>query len=87
MSICDEGYNKSVSGFSERIATSLSHGAYNLVQAILNIRDTIVRMHRLRTTESALDLLPDNIREDIGWPDLYERQVTECNDAKRWSNQ
>ena len=86
MSICDEHYNKREIGFSERVTASVSEQAHSLVRTVLNARDSIVRLRRLHATETALDSLPEGIREDIGWPDLYERQVQECNELKRRSN-
>ncbi|MHC1548555.1 hypothetical protein [Phyllobacterium sp. K27] len=86
MSICDDSYGKREIGFSERITASFSERAHGLARAVLNLRDSIVRNRRFHATESALDSLPEGIREDIGWPDLYERQVQECNEMKRRSN-
>lgn len=86
MSICDEGYNKSEIGFSERIAASINEHVHGLARAVLNARDSVIRTRRFHATESALDSLPEGIRQDIGWPDLYERQVQECNEMKRRPN-
>lgn len=46
-------------------------------------REIFIRERRLRATELALDGLPEYMRCDIGWPDLYERQVGECNQLKK----
>jgi hypothetical protein len=86
MSICDEGYNKSEIGLSERISASINEHVHGFTRAVLNARDSVIRNRRLHATESALDSLPEGIRQDIGWPDLYERQVQECNEMKRRSN-
>jgi hypothetical protein len=86
MSTCDGNYGYRVPGFPERIAASLSEHAHNLTRTVLNARDSIVRIRRLHATETALDALPEDIREDIGWPDLYERQVRECNALKNRTN-
>lgn len=83
MSTCDQDYQKPAVGFSERVVTSVVNQANNLAETFSHARDVFVRMRRLRATEQALDSLPDNIRCDIGWPDFYERQVTECNEMKR----
>lgn len=82
MSTCDELYHRDV-GFAERISTSFSEQLNRLVHAFSDARELYVRQRRLRATEIALDSLPDDIRCDIGWPDLYERQIKECNKLKR----
>ncbi|UXN64527.1 hypothetical protein N8E89_01250 [Phyllobacterium sp. A18/5-2] len=53
-----------------------------LTRAITRAHEVFIRERRLRATEMALDGLPDDIRCDIGWPDLYERQVSEFNKLK-----
>lgn len=86
MSTCDESYNKGEIGFSGRITASINEQAQSIARTVLKARDSIVRIRRLHATETALDSLPEGIREDIGWPDLYERQVQECNALKRRPN-
>jgi hypothetical protein len=82
MSTCDELYQSRSSSIAERIATFFVDRANRLVRTVSNAREVLVRQRRLRETELALDALPDDIRCDIGWPDLYQRQVSECNKLK-----
>ncbi|MGH7005887.1 MAG: hypothetical protein ACREIP_18225 [Alphaproteobacteria bacterium] len=83
MSTCDEVYQKPASSFSERVVTTVVNQVGQLSRSVTSARDTLVRIRRRRATEMALDTLPENIRCDIGWPDLYERQIGACNEAKR----
>ncbi|PSH69841.1 hypothetical protein CU102_06160 [Phyllobacterium brassicacearum] len=82
MSTCDELYQRPQSSITERISTVFVDRTNRVVQAIAHAREVFVRERRLRETEMALDGLPEDIRCDIGWPDLYERQITECNKLK-----
>lgn len=82
MSTCDELYQSHHTSLADRIATFFVDRANHLAQAISRAHAVYVRERRLRETEIALDGLPEDIRCDIGWPDLYERQVTECNKLK-----
>jgi hypothetical protein len=82
MSTCDELYHGDTRSIAERVATYVVDHANRLVRTVTNAREVLVRQRRLRETELALDALPDDIRCDIGWPDLYERQVSECNKLK-----
>jgi len=82
MSTCDELYHRD-RGFAERITSSFADQVGRLVQSFHYARELYVRQRRLRATEIALDSLPDDIRCDIGWPDLYVRQVEEYNRFKR----
>ena len=83
MSVCNELHVKHEASLSERLFAAVTRTAENVASIAASSRDTIVRQRRLRATEAALDSLPENIRFDIGWPDLYERQVAECNDVNR----
>lgn len=49
------------------------NGFSKLMQAAGNARDRYLRARSLRATETAIESLPEGIRHDIGWPDLYER--------------
>ncbi|MEK1854917.1 MAG: hypothetical protein AAAC48_24420 [Phyllobacterium sp.] len=82
MSTCDEFYQSDNRGFAERITSYAVDRVNRLVQAITHAREVFIRERRLRETEIALHGLPEDIRCDIGWPDLYERQVSECNKLK-----
>jgi hypothetical protein len=77
MSTCDEFYQRSSSSLAERFATSISDFATHLAQRVETAREIFIKQRRLRATETALDGLPEHMRCDIGWPDLYERQVGE----------
>ena len=81
MSTCDELYHRHP-GLTERIASSFADQMNRLANSFNIARELYVRQRRLRATEIALDSLPDDIRCDIGWPDLYERQIEECNKLK-----
>ncbi|CAN7380818.1 hypothetical protein LJR231_002309 [Phyllobacterium sp. LjRoot231] len=83
MSTCDELYQSDTRSFAERIATSVVDRANRLAARIRTGREIFIRERRLRATELALDGLPEYMRCDIGWPDLYERQVGECNQLKK----
>jgi hypothetical protein len=82
MSTCDNLYQSDTRSFAERLATYLADYTTHLAARIRTAREVFVRERRLRATEMALDGLPENMRCDIGWPDLYERQVGECNQLK-----
>ncbi len=82
MSTCDSLYHSDTRSFAERLAVYFADQANHLAARIRTARDVFVRERRLRATEMALDGLPENMRCDIGWPDLYERQVGECNEIK-----
>ncbi|WP_271894582.1 hypothetical protein [Candidatus Phyllobacterium onerii] len=82
MSTCDNLYQSDTRSFAERLAIYFADRANHLAARIRTARDVLVRERRLRATEMALDGLPENMRCDIGWPDLYERQVSECNEIK-----
>ena len=86
MSTSNECYEKPEAGFSGRLFESILNQASHLAQTVVTARDAFVRIRRLRATETALDTLPESIRDDIGWPDLYERQVDACHDLKRRSH-
>ncbi len=81
MSTCDELYQSHPS-LTERIAAAFVDHANRIVHRINTAREIFIRERRLRETEMALEALPDDIRCDIGWPDLYERQIEECNKLK-----
>jgi hypothetical protein len=81
MSTCDELY-QSRPGIAERIATIVVERTHRLANAVAHAHQVYVRERRLRETELALDGLPEDIRCDIGWPDLYERQITEHKKLK-----
>ena len=83
MSTCDELYQSDTRRFAERITTSVVDRANRLAARIRTGREIFIRERRLRATELALDGLPEYMRCDIGWPDLYERQVGECNQLKK----
>jgi hypothetical protein len=82
MSTCDELYQSDTRGFAERIVSYAVDRTNRLARAITRAHDVFIRERQLRATEMALDGLPEDIRCDIGWPDLYERQVSECNKLK-----
>ena len=82
MSTCDNLYQSDTRSFAERLGNYFADHANHLAARIRTARDVFVRERRLRATEMALDGLPENMRCDIGWPDLYERQVSECNQLK-----
>lgn len=82
MSTCDELYHSHTRSLAERVTTSVVDQANRLTRAITRAHEVFIRERRLRATEMALDGLPDDIRCDIGWPDLYERQVSEFNKLK-----
>jgi hypothetical protein len=82
MSTCDEFYQSDNRAIAERITSYAVNRVNRLAQAITRAREVFIRERRLRETEIALDGLPEDIRCDIGWPDLYERQVSECNKLK-----
>jgi len=82
MSTCDELYQSDTRSLAERIVTSVVDRATGLAARIRTAREILIRERRLRATEMALDGLPEYMRCDIGWPDLYERQVSECNQLK-----
>ncbi|EJN03986.1 hypothetical protein [Phyllobacterium sp. YR531] len=86
MSTCNESYAEREIGLSERITAFMIEHVQKLSRAVFSVRASIVRIRRLHATETALDSLPEGIREDIGWPDLYERQVQECHELKYRSN-
>ncbi|SDN97787.1 hypothetical protein [Phyllobacterium sp. OV277] len=81
MSVCNELPHQT--SLSERLFTAVTRTAESVASIAIVSRDAIVRGRRRRVTEAALDSLPDNIRSDIGWPDLYERQIAECNQSNR----
>lgn len=83
MSTCDDLYHSDTRSFAERLATYFADHTNHLAARIRTARDVFVRERRLRATEMALDGLPENMRCDIGWPDLYERQVSECNEIMK----
>lgn len=83
MSVFNELHIKHPGSLSERLFAAVSRTAGTVASIAEASRDTIVRQRRLRATEAALDSLPENIRFDIGWPDLYERQVAAGNDLNR----
>ncbi len=83
MSTCDELYQSDTRSFIERFVTPVVDRATHLAAQISTAREIFIRQRRLRATETALDGLPDYMRCDIGWPDLYERQVGECNRLKK----
>jgi hypothetical protein len=82
MSTYDEFYQSDNRGIAERITSYAVNRVNRLAQAITRAREVFIRERRVRETELALDGLPEDIRSDIGWPDLYERQVSECNKLK-----
>jgi hypothetical protein len=82
MSTCDELYETAPRGFAERIATYAVDRANSLARSLTHAREIFIRERRLRATETALDGLPEDIRCDIGWPDLYERQISDNNQLK-----
>jgi hypothetical protein len=82
MSTCDDLYHGDTRSFAERAATYLSDYTTHVAARVRTAREVFIRERRLRATEVALDGLPENMRCDIGWPDLYERQVSECNQLK-----
>ncbi len=82
MSTCDELYRQPQGSIAERISSVIVDRTNRFAQAIAHAREVFIRERRLRETEMALDGLPEDIRCDIGWPDLYERQITECNKLK-----
>lgn len=79
MSTCDELYESNSRGFVERIVDYTIGHVNKLARTITHMREDVVRNRRLRATELALDGLPEDLRCDIGWPDLYERQIRACN--------
>jgi hypothetical protein len=81
MSVCNELDVNHQASLSERLFAAVTRTAENVASITATSRRAIVRHRRLRATEAALDSLPESIRDDIGWPDLYERQVAECNSA------
>jgi hypothetical protein len=82
MSTCDELYQRPSSSITERIAAAFVDQTNRLVRAVSKAHAVFVRQRMLRETELALDALPDDIRCDIGWPDLYQRQISESNKLK-----
>ncbi len=56
-------------GFAEAVV----NGANLVIKAAEVARDRYLRARDLRATETALEGLPEDIRHDLGWPDLYER--------------
>ncbi|MBZ3692591.1 cytochrome c oxidase assembly factor 1 family protein [Phyllobacterium calauticae] len=80
MSACNDHYLEHRASLSERLFAAVSRTAGTVASIAEASRNTIVRQRRLRATEAALDSLPENIRFDIGWPDLYERQVGGSSD-------
>ncbi len=83
MSTCDELYQRhSSSSITERIAAVFVDQTNRLARGVSKAHQVFLRQRMLRETEAALDALPDDIRCDIGWPDLYERQISENNKLK-----
>lgn len=83
MSVFNELHIKHPASLSERLFAAVSRTAGTVASIAATSRDTIIRQRRLRATEAALDSLPESIRFDIGWPDLYERQVGGPSDLNR----
>ncbi|SDO98192.1 hypothetical protein SAMN05428967_0769 [Phyllobacterium sp. YR620] len=81
MSTCDELYHRNAS-VAERLASFATDQLHRWAEGMNYARQLIARRRRLRETELALDSLPDSIRCDIGWPDLYERQIRDYNEIK-----
>ncbi|UXN59726.1 hypothetical protein [Phyllobacterium zundukense] len=82
MSTCENLYQSDTRSFAERLAAYIAEYTTHVVARIRTTHEVFIRERRLRATEMALDGLPENMRCDIGWPDLYERQVSECNELK-----
>ncbi|QND53560.1 hypothetical protein HB779_17930 [Phyllobacterium sp. 628] len=83
MSICNEHHTNHPAGLGDRLFATVAHTVEHITAAVGHSRDIFIRQRRLRATEAALDGLPEGIRSDIGWPDLYDRQIIECNTAGR----
>ena len=79
MSTCIELHQqRAATPLIERLAAPLVAQADYSVRFVKNVGNRVRSIHRRHVTEAALDALPENIRCDIGWPDLYQRQVSEC---------
>ncbi|MEK1887634.1 MAG: hypothetical protein AAAB35_08690 [Phyllobacterium sp.] len=81
MATCDDLYHRD-SSITERIASIFSDQLNRWAESLNRTRQLVARRRQLRETELALDSLPDDIRCDIGWPDLYERQIKEYNELR-----
>lgn len=55
------------------LAGVVFNGTNLVIKAAEVARDRFLRARKLRATETALEGLPEDIRHDLGWPDLYER--------------
>ena len=70
MNTHQKDHNQNWNGFAEVVVS----GANLMIKAVENTRSRYLRARSMRATETALEGLPEDIRHDIGWPDLYERQ-------------
>lgn len=69
MNTYQKNHDQNRSGFAEVVVS----GANLVIKAAENARSRYLQARNLRATETALEGLPEGIRHDIGWPDLYER--------------
>ena len=67
---CLDHYNARPALFTDRIMRVFG----NLAARMTGLSSEIAARKRRRQTILALANLPENILQDIGWPDLYERQ-------------
>jgi hypothetical protein len=66
-------HNKDHDHHLNGLAEMVLNGANLVIKAAEVARDRYLRARNLRATETALEGLPEDIRHDLGWPDLYER--------------
>lgn len=76
MSTCENGHlastgNYGIQGYWDR-----------LKRIVMTLEDDYRAFKRRQATERALDRLSEQLRCDIGWPDLYERQNRELIERK-----
>ncbi|RCS25395.1 hypothetical protein DUT91_00870 [Phyllobacterium salinisoli] len=78
MTTCDrdylDNYSTSRATYADRLVRFFESTTLGVARTYREKVALIAARKRQRDTVRALAYLPENILQDIGWPDLYERQ-------------